>query len=136
MHIGLTHEQADFDAIASLLGAYLLNRDIVPLLPRRCNRNVRDFATLYQAELPFLDMGDLPPDPIDLITLVDTQSLITLKRMGKKTAVYVIDHHKLRQNLPGNWTVFIHELGACATIFVESIQAVRVFQVDANHVLQ
>jgi tRNA nucleotidyltransferase (CCA-adding enzyme) len=122
MHIGLTHEQADFDAIASLLGAYLLNRNIVPLLPRRCNRNVRDFATLYQAELPFLDMGDLPPDPIDLITLVDTQSLITLKRMGKKTAVYVIDHHKLRQNLPGNWTVFIHELGACATIFVESIQ--------------
>ena len=32
MHIILTHEQADFDALASLLGAHLLDEDAVPRL--------------------------------------------------------------------------------------------------------
>ena len=47
VQIILTHEQADFDALASLLGAYLLDELSVPVLPRRLNRNVRAFLTLY-----------------------------------------------------------------------------------------
>ena len=43
MRIILTHEQADFDALASLLGAYLLDESAIPVLPRRMNRNVRAF---------------------------------------------------------------------------------------------
>jgi tRNA nucleotidyltransferase (CCA-adding enzyme) len=35
MRIILTHEQADFDAIASLLGAYLLDESALPVLPKR-----------------------------------------------------------------------------------------------------
>ena len=118
----LTHEQADFDAIASLLGGFLLNRNSTPVLPRRINRNVRSFLDLYAAELPFIEVQDFSAPQIDTVTLVDTQSLITLKGMGKKTSVHVIDHHKLRSNIPSEWDIFIHELGACSTIFIESIQ--------------
>jgi tRNA nucleotidyltransferase (CCA-adding enzyme) len=39
MEIILTHENADFDAIASLLGAQKLFPEAVPVLPRRINRN-------------------------------------------------------------------------------------------------
>ena len=59
MHIILTHEQADFDALASLLCASLLYERAIPVLPRRMNRNVRAFLTLYGVNLPFVDPRDL-----------------------------------------------------------------------------
>jgi hypothetical protein len=68
-------------------------RKSIPVAPRRMNRNVRAFPDLYGAELPFIDARDLPPGPIGSVTLVDTQSLVTLKGMSQKTAVQVVDHH-------------------------------------------
>ena len=79
MRVILTHEQADFDAVASMLGASLLDDSAVPVLPRRRNRNVNAFITLYGTTLPFIEVADLGDEPIDLITLVDTQSLVSLK---------------------------------------------------------
>jgi tRNA nucleotidyltransferase (CCA-adding enzyme) len=43
----LTHEQADFDALGALLGAFLIDETGQPVLPRRMNRNVRSFLNLY-----------------------------------------------------------------------------------------
>ncbi|TES92321.1 MAG: CBS domain-containing protein, partial [Anaerolineales bacterium] len=122
MHIILTHEQADFDALASLLGAHLLEENAVPVLPRRLNRNVRAFITLYGLDLPFVDPRDLPKAKIETVTLVDTQSLVTVKGMGKKTKIYVIDHHPPRPDLPKGWSLTTEETGATATILVEAIR--------------
>ncbi|HEX2979249.1 MAG TPA: hypothetical protein VHO48_03190, partial [Anaerolineaceae bacterium] len=74
MHIILTHEQADFDALAALLGAHLLKESAIPLLPRRVNRNVRAFLNLHGADLPFIDPRDMPNENIELITLVEHQA--------------------------------------------------------------
>jgi tRNA nucleotidyltransferase (CCA-adding enzyme) len=122
VHIILTHEQADFDALASLLGAHLLEENAVPVLPRRLNRNVRAFITLYGLDLPFVDPRDLPKAKIETVTLVDTQSLVTVKGMGKKTKIYVIDHHPPRPDLPKGWSLTREETGATATILVEAIR--------------
>ena len=103
MHVILTHEQADFDALGALLGAALLSERAVPVLPRRTNRNVRAFLTLYGAELPFVEPRDLPEESIELITLVDTQSLITLKGMSQATRVHVVDQSPGRR--------FVHRFG-------------------------
>jgi len=118
----MTHEQADFDAIASLLGAHLLDEHALPVLPRRLNRNVRAYLNLYGNELPFHEIRDLPSEPIDQVTLVDTQSLVTLKGMGKNTRVRVIDHHQQRAELPPEWQVTIERVGACTTLLVEAIR--------------
>lgn len=122
MHVILTHEQADFDALAALLGAQILNERAIPVLPRRMNRNVRAYLNLYGAELPFVEARDLPAEEIETITLVDTQSLVTLKGMTDKTKIHVIDHHQLRDDLPAEWTLVIERLGACTTMLVEDIQ--------------
>ncbi len=122
MHVILTHEQADFDALASMLGAYLLNETAIPVLPRRINRNVYAFITLYGTEFPFIDAGDLPNKPIEIITLVDTQSLVSLKGMGPYTQVRVVDHHPKREDIPSHWHTTIAETGATATIFVEALR--------------
>ena len=122
MRLILTHEQADFDALASLFGAALLDERAIPVLPRRLNRNVRSFLTLYGADFSFVDPRDLPQGKVESVTLVDTQSLVTLKGMGEKTAIRVIDHHPLRSGLPEDWQVSIEEIGATTTLMVESMQ--------------
>jgi tRNA nucleotidyltransferase (CCA-adding enzyme) len=122
MRIILTHEQADFDALASLLGAQLLDEDAAPVLPRRLNRNVRAFLTLYGHELPFVDPRDLPKKRIQAATLVDTQAPITLKGMTSKTRIHVIDHHPPRSDLPDDWTVAAEDIGATATLLVEALR--------------
>lgn len=99
-----------------------MNEKAYAVAPRRMNRNVRAFLTLYGAELPFVDARDLPGEPIDTVILVDTQSLVTLKGMSQKTAVLVVDHHQLRPELPSNWNVTLEQVGACTTLFVEGLR--------------
>jgi tRNA nucleotidyltransferase (CCA-adding enzyme) len=122
MHIILTHEQADFDAMASLLCASLLYERAIPVLPRRMNRNVRAFLTLYGVNLPFVDPRDLSGDPIETITLVDTQSMVSLKGMSSQTQVRVIDHHPTRENLPPDWQITSVSLGATTTFLLEALR--------------
>lgn len=121
MHIILTHEQADFDAFGSLLGAALLYESALPVLPRRMNRNVRAFLALYGAELPFIDPRDLPNQPIEKVTLVDTQAMVSIKGMSGETQVEVIDHHPLREGISPAWMLSIHEIGATTTLLVEAL---------------
>lgn len=122
MHLILTHEQADFDALASLWAARLLEPTATPVLPRRLNRNVRAFLTLYGDQFGFVDADDLPHAPIEKVTLVDTQSLPSLRGLGKDATIALVDHHPLAANLDSRWHVQVEELGATATILVEALQ--------------
>ena len=118
----MTHEQADFDALAALLAAGLLSDAAQPVLPSRINRNARKFINLYRPELPFVEFSDLTHESIDAITLVDTQSLVTPKGINKKTKIRVVDHHKQRSDLPGDWELLIENVGATTTILCEALQ--------------
>jgi len=120
----LTHENTDFDALASLLGASKLFPAAIPVLPRRINRNGRAFLALYDTELPFIDPDDLPRRrKISRAILVDTQSLTTLKGMGRDLQVDIIDHHELDRELPPSWTFSGETLGATTTLLIEEISA-------------
>ncbi|MDY6874612.1 MAG: CBS domain-containing protein [Chloroflexota bacterium] len=123
MKVILTHENADFDAIASLLGASKLFPAATPILPRRINRNGRAFLALYGAELPFVQPDDIPRSKIRHAVLVDTQSLTTLKGMGRDLQVDIIDHHELNRKLPPNWTYSGEPIGAATTLLIEEISA-------------
>jgi tRNA nucleotidyltransferase (CCA-adding enzyme) len=122
MDIILTHERTDFDGLASLLGAYLLDQNLTPVLPRQLNRNVEAFLSLYGVELPFVDPRDMTGEPIHSVWLVDTQAMTSIKGMVKDIKVKVIDHHHQREDIPEDWEVTIRDTGATATIFVAAIQ--------------
>ncbi len=122
MKIILTHEQADFDAVASQLGAYLLDETFIPVQPRKMNRNVRAFLTLYGVDLPFINADDLPKESVDAVKLVDTQSMISVKGMNPATQIHVIDHHPLREDLPAEWALTVSGTGANTTLFVETLR--------------
>lgn len=122
MQVILTHEQADFDAIASLLGAFLLNPQAYPVIPNNLNRNVNSFIHLYNTELPFINQNELPNERIGDVILVDTQSLVTIKGISKKTKVHVIDHHEKKEDFPPEWNFRAVQSSSCTTYFVEQLQ--------------
>ncbi len=121
MQIIISHENTDFDALASMLGAAKLYPDAVPVLPRRLNRNLRDFLTIYWDELPFIRFDDLPKGRIERVILVDTQTFPPIRGVGPHTEVTIIDHHHLTRELPDNWTHTSDDTGANTTIFVEQM---------------
>jgi len=125
MHIILTHENADFDAIASLLGAYKLYPNARPVLPRRVNGNVQSFLALYGTGLPFVDPDTLPRGQhVQRVILVDTQSLTYVRGMSKDiNDVLVIDHHTPPDALPVGWRFQGEMLGATTTLLVEALSA-------------
>src|SRR3972149_6269713 len=89
----LTHEQADFDAVASLWAAHRLNPTSTPVLPRRVNRNVCAFPTLYGGDFAFVETEDLPRKKVERAIVVDAQAAASVKGMSAKTEIAVVDHH-------------------------------------------
>jgi len=133
----LTHENTDFDGLASLLGAAKVYPDAIPVLPRRPNRNLRHFLTLYCDELPFVSPDDLPRARIAQVILVDTQSLPTIKGMDEHTQVRIIDHHPLDRELSPRMSYQGELLGATTTLFVEEMarQHISLSPVEATLLL-
>jgi len=122
MHLVLTHEQADFDGVAAACAVWSLDQDATPVLPQRVNRNVRAFLTLYGERLPFVRAEDLSGEAIDQVTLVDTQSLASLKGVSAGTRVHVIDHHPPGESLSDEWTTHLEEVGAVTTVLVGDLR--------------
>lgn len=123
MHVILTHQNADFDAIASMLGAFKLYPDALPVLPGRQNRNVVEFLALYRSALPFIPQKDLDSRAhVSKITLTDTYKPIDLKGMKAEVPTHIIDHHRMKRPLREHETWDGELLGAATTILVERIQ--------------
>ncbi|HEX6384487.1 MAG TPA: DHH family phosphoesterase, partial [Anaerolineae bacterium] len=96
MRLILTHENADFDAIASQMAAHKLYPDAVPLLPRRINRNVEQFLTLYWDAFSFTRPADWKRQRVESVVLVDTQTFNNVRGMVRQPRVCVFDHHAPR----------------------------------------
>lgn len=121
MRLIFTHNNADFDAIASLLALVKLDPTATPVLPQRLHQNVRKFLTLYAGLLPTLPAEDLTHDP-EYVYLVDTQKYHNIPGLGATTPVHIIDHHPLKHKLPKHFTFWGDTVGSTTTLLVERIQ--------------
>jgi len=121
MQLILTHENADFDAIASQLAAGKLYPAATILLPRRVNKNVEQFLMLYWSAFSFTRMADWKRRKVSKVVLVDTQALNTVRGMVKHPQVQVIDHH-LEHERHKSWQYRLEAVGATTTILVEMLQ--------------
>ncbi len=122
MRLILSHENADFDAVASQLAASKLTPDGTMLLSRRLNRNVEQFLTLYWDAFRFVRPSEWRKRRVKEVLLVDTQALNSVRGMVAKPAVHVIDHHT-EQTPPAEWTAQVEPVGATTTLLVERLQA-------------
>lgn len=122
MKLILTHDNADFDALASLFAASKLDPEAVPVLPRRVNRNVEHFLNLYRTAFPFRLPDDLKRGgQLEHVTVVDTQSFTTVRGMRPDTPIHFIDHHPLDRELTAGQTFTGEPVGAATTLLVEAI---------------
>jgi tRNA nucleotidyltransferase (CCA-adding enzyme) len=122
MHIIITHPNSDFDAVASLLALWLLEPEAKPVLPNSLNRNVRDFITLYENQLPFVYADELGRNTIDQVTIVDSQQLPGLRRLVPNHKLRIIDHHELHQPVPLDTILCLSQTGANTTQLVEELR--------------
>lgn len=120
MELILTHENADFDAVASQLAAHKLYPDTVPLLSRRINRNVEQFLTFYWSALPFVRPDEWRKKKIERLLLVDTQTPLSVRGVVRDPQVRVIDHHVDHQRRP-EWGYQVEPVGATTTLLVEKL---------------
>lgn len=121
MEVITSHDHADFDALASILGAAMLYPQAIPLLSPHLNRNARDFLTLYGGELPFLRYEELPRGRITRMILVDTQNPPALKGLRPETEMIFIDHHPLEKELQPGMSYRGGEVGSTTTLLVKEI---------------
>jgi len=126
MHLVFTHEQADFDAIASLWAVPRLDPGAVPVLPSRLNPNVHRYLTLYGEHFSFADLKELKLQRLVQLTVVDTQSLPALELSNSRISVRVIDHHPRSGGLNPAWSVQIEPVGATSTLLIEALIGKRV----------
>lgn len=118
-----THNNADFDAIAALLGMFLLDTAARPVLPKRMRRNVRNFLTLYAKLLPAIPYDEAESIvKTETVYLVDTQSYYRIPHLQDDTPVYIVDHHPIHHDFPAHFTLKVEQLGATATLIVEMLQ--------------
>ncbi len=118
----LTHENSDFDAVASQWAAHRLQPEATPLLARRVNRNVHQYLTLYWTAFNYMAAEDWERRRVDRVLLVDSQSLPSLRGLKVGTPVQVIDHHTGQERRP-DWEYYIEPVGAATTLLVEQIRA-------------
>ena len=121
MKIITSHERADMDALASMYAASLLYPDHDVILPIKLNRNVRDYAMLYQDELPFGDRERIGRRTITDVLLVDTQAISPMRGMSPRTHIQVIDHHELQEQDQQVSIIQRETVGACTTLLLERI---------------
>ncbi len=117
----LTHENADFDAVASLLGAKKSYPRALAILPHKMNRNVRDYCSLYSDALAFTRPEDLPRKKFREIVLVDTQNTPSMRGITRETRLHIVDHHPQTRELAKGATFTGGDVGATTTLFAEQI---------------
>lgn len=119
-----THDNADFDAVASLLAAHKLYPEATPVLPHHLARNVAEFMTLYKNGLPFIAWHEFKPhSKVQRIILVDTQRLPEIRHVKRDTPVLIIDHHPYEGDQGAHVTFTGEEMGATVTLLTEQIMA-------------
>lgn len=124
----LTHERADFDAVASLWAAHRLYPASVPLLPKRLNRNVRAFVEAYADDFNFYSQRKSERNPFEQrqrttdVVVVDTPVFHYVRGIKRALPVERIDHHVNHASQP-DWKNQVEAVGATITLLAERLQA-------------
>lgn len=128
MRLITTHQNADFDGLASMIAAQKLYPDAVLAFPGSQEKNVKNYIAqnlLYSYE--FLKVKDIETTQVDTLILVDTRDS---KRIGnfktclqnKSLTIHIYDHHpKNGGDIQGELEV-IEDCGSTTTLLVQEIK--------------
>jgi tRNA nucleotidyltransferase (CCA-adding enzyme) len=123
-----THENADFDGIASMLAAKKLYPKAIPIVPGSQEKGVRDFLLDMTFEyFKLIKLKDIDLNAITKIILVDTNQLNRIGPLEKvakneKVKIYIYDHHLPQEEKTPSHFSLIKPVGATVTILVQILK--------------
>lgn len=130
MDIIISHINADFDSLASMVGAKKLYPDARVVFPGSQEKKVRDFIAAFQP-IDISRLKDIDLSGIKRLIIVDTKSQdrigVFSELLSKRDIIiYIYDHHpKTEQDIKGTLEV-VEDVGATATIFVEILKSKKI----------
>ena len=94
-----THQNADFDALAAVVGASLLYPEGRIVFSGSLNPNVREFVSLHGESLPIVNLRLLDQTKIRQLIIVDTADTERVGDLGRlcgkpRVEVVIFDHHE------------------------------------------
>ncbi|NLB19124.1 MAG: CBS domain-containing protein [Syntrophomonadaceae bacterium] len=126
MDIIVSHNNLDFDGLASMVAAGKLFPRALPVVSGTLAKNVRQFMGLYKDSLVFKLPNAIDLEKVERVIMVDTRNLNrlgALKELGDRTPEYIVfDHHPSGSGDVVGITNEIHMVGATTTILVEKIR--------------
>ncbi len=124
MEIIVSHNNTDFDGLASMIAAKKLFPDAELVYSGKLQRNVREFMSLHKDTFNFRLARDIDFKEVTRLILVDTKGISRIGEVrgvldNPAIEVYIYDHHPASaDDIKGSLEV-IEEVGAATTILVE-----------------
>lgn len=129
MKLIVTHEQPDFDAVASLALARLAHPGAVATVSGALGDNVKALLHLYRDHLELVEATDIDPDDVHELIVVDTADARRIRPFDAlvgRVPVTVYDHHPPgRQPIPAAHGVQ-EQVGATVTLLTRHLRAAGV----------
>lgn len=124
MRIVITHQNADFDALATMLAARLVYGDVEMIVSSAVSSPVKKYLALHR---DWLGLGESLPagQEVEEVIVVDTRDKRRLTEFSelleKAKRIVIYDHHPDGdEDLRGDREV-IEPVGACVTLLVEEL---------------
>jgi tRNA nucleotidyltransferase (CCA-adding enzyme) len=129
----VTHEGADFDALASAFAARKLYPEASVALPASVGREVHPYLALHRERLAGLPLADIPWPLIERLVLVDVRCASRLGHVAplleRRSAapgsleLVIYDHHPARPDDLSGDREHIAKVGSTATLLTEQLSA-------------
>ena len=130
MQIATTHRNTDFDALASVVCTTLLYPDVVPVLPKAKNQNVKAFLSIHKDIFPIKNPKDINLEEVTSMIVVDVNQwdrLEGMKKLKEKNDLEVIlwDHHDCKGDIVSEQK-HLDTTGANITLMVEALKTNKI----------
>lgn len=129
MQIVTTHNNTDFDALASMVAATILYPGAIPVLPRNINPNVRAFLSIHKDVLNMYSAKEIDFDKVKSLIVVDINSwarIAHVDELRKRNDLEIIvwDHHSDNGDI-NSAQKYYDEMGANITIMIRQLRKER-----------
>ncbi|MEE4265639.1 MAG: CBS domain-containing protein [Desulfobacteraceae bacterium] len=129
MQIVTTHQNTDFDALASVIAATLIYSDSIPILPKSLNPNVKSFLSIHKDLLPVGTIDEIDLGEITRLIVVDVNRWERLDRMADLRSkadleIFLWDHHTNPGDIKADFQCQ-ETSGANVTLLIRQIQKER-----------
>ncbi len=125
MQVITTHQNADFDALASMVAAGKLYPDACLVVPGSLNLNVREFVSLYKDTFHLKSQREIDLASVNSLVVTDTRQKNRIGPFGKLleqiTEIHLYDHHPDTDEDLNAQLLVLAEVGSTTTIMLERI---------------